>query len=610
MDIKRIRNFCIIAHIDHGKSTLADRFLEVTACVSERKLHKQYLDLMDLEQEKGITIKLTPVRMDYKALDGQKYVLNLIDTPGHVDFQYEVSRSLAACEGAVVVVDASQGIEAQTLANIYLAMEQDLELIPVINKIDLPSAEPERVKEEMQKTLGFDPEEILEVSAKVGTGVEALMERIIERVPPPQGLVDGQPRALIFDSQYNTYKGALAYVRMVDGQLEVGQKISMLAVESKADITEVGFFRPGMEVGKSLKAGEVGYIAANLKTVSKLRVGDTITLDSSAKGQVKPLAGYKQVQPKVFAGIYPVSGEDYPDLREAMERLQLNDASLQFVPETSVALGFGFRCGFLGLLHMDIIQERLEREYDLNLIFTAPNVQYQVKTQETQNLGFQEQYLMVQNPSEFPEDIKILDVLEPWVKLSIITPSQYIGRIMELASDHRGIFLPTEYLDEKRVNMQFEIPLSEVIINFYDQLKTLSQGYASMDYEPIGMRSASLEKLKVLVHDQEVDAFAQIVPKQSAAMIGRSLVEKLKELIPKQMFEFKIQAALGGKVIATAKMSGMRKDVTAKLYGGDRSRKDKLLKKQKAGKKRMKMVGSVEVPQEAFQVMLSHNGDS
>ncbi len=597
-DLSLIRNFCIIAHIDHGKSTLADRFLELTHTVDDRHIHKQYLDTMDLEQEKGITIKLTPVRM-YWDKDDKHYILNLIDTPGHVDFTYEVSRSLAACEGAILVVDATQGIEAQTLANVYLAMEQNLTIIPVVNKIDLPSAQTERCKREIERVLGFKAEEIMEVSAKAGTNVTELINRVVDIIPPPVGKVEGPPRALIFDSVYDAYKGAVAYLRMIDGTFTRSDKIYMIGQHNKAEILEVGYFRPDMQIAGDLKCGEVGYVATGLKNVGGLRVGDTVTLASSM--EVKALPGYKLVHPKVYAGIYPVEGDDYPDLREAMERLSLNDSALQFEPETSAALGFGFRCGFLGLLHMDIVQERLEREYDMNLIFTSPNVEYLVREDG------QTDFLTVHNPSQFPDDTKIAEVKEPWVKLSVITPSKYIGGIMELSSRHRGTFIPTEYLDEERVNMHYEIPLAEVIVDFYDELKSVTQGYASMDYEPIGFRVGKLQKLRVLVHEDEIDAFAQIVPAEKALEVGKYIVEKMRELLPRQSFEFKMQAMLGGKVIATERMSALRKDVIAKLYGGDRSRKDKLLNKQKKGKKRMKQFGKVELPQEAFLVMLQRN---
>jgi GTP-binding protein LepA len=630
-----IRNFCIIAHIDHGKSTLADRFLELTGTVEKRLLHKQYLDLMDLEQERGITIKLTPVRMEWlptlnspiakgmasyqegeatplpppppQAGEGS-YILNLIDTPGHVDFTYEVSRSRSACEGAIVVVDATQGIEAQTLANVYLALEQDLVLIPIVNKIDLPHAQPERVAHEMIKVFGFKDEEILFVSAKTGEGVTELMQTVIDRIPPPQGEEQQPTRALIFDSKYDSYKGAVAYVRIVDGELHQGDQIRMLGSGSSAEILELGFFKPDMKPAEKLLTGEVGYIATGMKDVLGLRVGDTITNSKirsprseilDQKSEIPALPGYKQIQPKVFSGIYPIDGNDYHALREAMERLALNDASLQYEPETSSALGFGFRCGFLGLLHIDIIQERLEREYNLNLIFTAPNVEYKVLVQG------EAAHRIVHNPSEFPESMKIEEVLEPWVKMTILTPASYMGSVMDLVQKHRGVFGPTDYIDSERVTLHFELPLSEVIVKFYDQLKSISQGYASMDYEPIGDRSGNLEKLVVMVHGDPVDAFASIVPRVTARYVAEALVKKLKEIIPRQMFEVRIQALLGGKIISSAHISAMRKDVIAKLYGGDRTRKDKLLKKQKKGKKRMKMFGKVEIPQEAFQAIVN-----
>jgi len=623
MELNHIRNFCIIAHIDHGKSTLADRFLEITGTVAKNKIHKQYLDLMDLEQERGITIKLTPVRMDWKHPDtGEQFLLNLIDTPGDVDFTYEVSRSLAACQGAVVVVDATQGIEAQTLANVYLALEQDLVLIPVINKIDLPSAQVDRVKREMLKVFGFKENEILAVSAKTGEGVEQLLKEIITLVPHPEAEIDQPPRALIFDSKYDSYKGGVAYVCVIDGEFKRADKIFMLGERTEAEILEIGVFKPQMVPIEKLSAGEVGYIATGLKDTAGLRVGDTITKHGLIG--VTGLHGYKRVIPKVFAGIYPVNSEEYPDLKEAMDRLSLNDSSLSFEPETSAALGFGFRCGFLGLLHMDIIHERLEREYDLDLIFTAPNVEYWVLIQGAYTQGTLNDpqadeliaqcskeirwddrlegygFVLVRNPSEFPEEIKIEQVLEPWVKLSIICPSEYIGGIMDLVKKHRGDFMPTEFIDDERVNLHFEVPLSEIIVDFYDSLKSISSGYASMDYELCGLRPGNLQKLKVLVHEKEVDAFAQIVPRERSLFLAREIVDKLKDAIPRQMFEFKIQAQLGAKVIATVRRGATRKDVTAKLYGGDRTRKEKLLKKQKKGKKRMKMIGQVEVPQEAF----------
>ena len=596
MDQQHIRNFCIIAHIDHGKSTLADRLLEVTHTVSKRDMEEQLLDQMDLEREKGITIKAQAVRMAYTASDGQTYELNLIDTPGHVDFNYEVSRSLAACEGAILVVDATQGIEAQTLANVYLALEQELTIIPVINKIDLPSADPERVREEIQKVIGLDPDDVVLISAKSGIGVADVLEAVVKRVPPPSGDVDAPVRALIFDSKYDSYRGVIAYVRVMDGVLHTGERIALLNSGAKSEMMELGSFRPVLTPLPELGAGEVGYIATGLKNVKDCQVGDTIT--AAARPATDPLPGYKPAQPMVFAGFYPMNGEDYPLLRDALDRLQLNDASLTYEPESSVALGFGYRCGFLGLLHMEIIQERLEREYNMELLATAPSVEYHViKTDGSE--------LIIDNPSQLPDPGEIASVSEPWVKAAIFAPTGHIGAIMELCQAHRGIFLHMAYLDELRVQIDYDIPLSELIVEFYDQLKSRTQGYASLDYTLEGYREGKLVKLDILVNAIPVDALSMITHQDKAYALGRALVDKLKEIIPRQMFEVPLQAAVGSRVIARETIRAMRKDVLAKCYGGDVSRKRKLLEKQKEGKARMKRVGSVEIPQEAFMAVLS-----
>jgi len=596
MDQQHIRNFCIIAHIDHGKSTLADRLLEVTHTVSKRDMEEQLLDQMDLEREKGITIKAQAVRMAYTASDGQTYELNLIDTPGHVDFNYEVSRSLAACEGAILVVDATQGIEAQTLANVYLALEQDLTIIPVINKIDLPSADPERVRDEIQKVIGLDPDEVVLISAKSGIGIGDVLEAVVKQVPPPSGDVDAPVRALIFDSKYDSYRGVIAYVRVMDGVLHTGERIALLNSGAKSEMMELGSFRPVLTPLPELSAGEVGYIATGLKNVKDCQVGDTIT--AAARPATDPLPGYKPAQPMVFAGFYPMNGEDYPLLRDALDRLQLNDASLTYEPESSVALGFGYRCGFLGLLHMEIIQERLEREYNMELLATAPSVEYHViKTDGSE--------LIIDNPSQLPDPGEIANVSEPWVKAAIFAPTGHIGAIMELCQAHRGVFLHMAYLDELRVQIDYDIPLSELIVEFYDQLKSRTQGYASLDYTLQGYREGKLVKLDILVNAIPVDALSMITHQDKAYALGRALVDKLKEIIPRQMFEVPLQAAVGSRVIARETIRAMRKDVLAKCYGGDVSRKRKLLEKQKEGKARMKRVGSVEIPQEAFMAVLS-----
>jgi GTP-binding protein LepA len=596
-DQAHIRNFCIIAHIDHGKSTLADRLLEFTGTVPKRELMEQTLDQMDLEREKGITIKAQAVRMIYDALDGQQYELNLIDTPGHVDFTYEVSRSLAACEGALLVIDASQGVEAQTLANLYLAIEADLTIIPVINKIDLPSAEPERVMQEVEDVIGLPQEDCILASAKEGIGTREILEAIVKHIPPPRGLVHQPPRALVFDSHYDSYKGVIAYVRMVDGELRQDERIVMMATGSTTDILEAGYFQPRLVSSGVLTTGEVGYIATGFKNVKDCHVGDTITVPS-ALGNIEPLPGYKPAKPMVFAGIYPVEGNDYPLLRDALDRLKLNDAALFYEPETSNALGFGFRCGFLGLLHMEIVQERIEREYNLDILATAPSVEYYVTTNDGEALK-------IDNPSEMPDPGAIEKIEEPIMDISIFTPSRYIGTIMDLVTTRRGTFKEMKYIEAERVLMAYSIPLAELITDFYDQLKSRTQGYASLDYTYGGYQAADLVKLDILVNGVPVDALSLILHRDKAYVQGRSLTEKLRRLIPRQLFEVPIQAAIGSRVIARETVKAMRKDVLAKCYGGDVTRKRKLLEKQKEGKKRMKMVGSVEIPQEAFMAILS-----
>ncbi|MFI5254481.1 MAG: translation elongation factor 4 [Candidatus Limnocylindrales bacterium] len=592
----RLRNFSIIAHIDHGKSTLADRFLELTHTIEARQMMSQVLDSMDLEREKGITIKARAVHLEYLADDGLVYGLNLIDTPGHVDFSYEVSRSLQACEGAILVIDAAQGIEAQTLANVHLALAQGLVIVPVINKIDLPSAQPDLVIDELENVLAIPREEVLLASAKDGTGVRQILEAVVARVPAPKGDPGAPLRGLIFDSHYDAYKGVVAYVRLEQGSVEQHERIRLMASGAEAELLEVGVFRPAMVPGERLSAGDVGYVATGLKSVRDCQVGDTLT--SAGRPAAAPLPGYKAAKPLVFAGIYPLEGPDYPLLRDALEKLHLNDASISYTPETSVALGFGFRCGFLGLLHMEIVQERLEREFDLDLIASAPSVEYRV----TLTAGRGE--VVVDNPSELPDAGEVEAISEPWVGLKIITPSQYIGALMELATNHRGSFSTMEYLDPQRVMLTFELPLAEIIVDFFDALKSRSQGYASMDYEEIGYRQAPLVKLDVLVAGDPVDALSLIVQRDRAQQAGRTLVEKLKELIPRQMFEVPIQAAVGSNVIARETVRAMRKNVLAKCYGGDITRKKKLLEKQKEGKARMKRIGSVEIPQEAFLAVL------
>jgi len=590
-----IRNFCIIAHIDHGKSTLADRMLQLTGVVGERQMRAQYLDRMDIERERGITIKSQAVRLPWRGQDGRRYVLNLIDTPGHVDFSYEVSRSLAACEGAILLVDAAQGIEAQTLANLYLALGADLHLIPVLNKIDLPAAQPEKYAAEIAGIIGCDPADVLKVSAKTGEGVADLLNAVVEQVPPPDGDLDAPARAMIFDSVYDTYRGVVTYVRVVDGRLSRREKTLMLSTKAVHETLEVGVISPEPVPSDGLAAGEVGYLITGVKDVRQARVGDTVT--SASRPAAEPLAGYDHPRPMVFSGLYPVDGDDYPELRDALDKLRLNDASLVYEPETSTALGFGFRCGFLGLLHMDIIRERLEREFDLALISTAPNVVYRVVMETGAEL-------VVTNPSEFP-DGKIRQVFEPVVRATVLAPSDYIGAIMELCQGRRGTLLGMDYLSADRVEIRYTMPLAEIIFDFFDQLKSRTRGYASLDYEPAGEQEASLVKVDILLQGQPVDAFSQIVHTDQAREYGLAMTARLKELIPRQQFEVPIQAAIGSRVIARENIRAMRKDVLAKCYGGDITRKRKLLEKQKEGKRRMKVIGRVEVPQEAFVAALS-----
>ncbi len=592
---KKIRNFSIIAHIDHGKSTLADRILEYTGALTSREMQEQVLDQMDLERERGITIKLTAVRLSYKADDGEEYVLNLIDTPGHVDFTYEVSRSLAACEGALLVVDAAQGIEAQTLANVYLALDNNLEILPVINKIDLPSAEPERVKQEIEEVIGLDGSDAVLASAKAGIGIKEILEQVVAKVPPPSGDPDKPLKALIFDSHYDAYKGVVVYVRIMDGSVRPGSQIKMFSTGKTFEVIEVGVFRPRMTTVDELHVGDVGFIVAGIKNVKDTRVGDTIT---DAKNPTpEPLPGYRRINPMVFCGMYPIESSDYEDLREALEKLALNDASLRFEPETSSALGFGFRCGFLGLLHMEIIQERIEREFNVPILTTAPSVVYRV----TLTNG---EVREIENPSLYPEQGKIDYVEEPYVKASIIVPNDYVGAIMELCQGKRGEFVNMEYLDTNRVTLTYEIPLSEIVYDFFDQLKSSTRGYASFDYELVGYKRSNLVKMDILLNGEQVDALSFIVHRDRAYHRGKAICEKLKDLIPRQMFEVPIQAAIGQKIISRETVKAMRKNVLAKCYGGDITRKRKLLEKQKEGKKRMKQVGSVEVPQEAFMAVL------
>ncbi len=594
-----IRNFCIIAHIDHGKSTLADRMLQATGLVPDREMRAQYLDRMDIERERGITIKSQAVRLPYQAQDGVTYVLNLIDTPGHVDFTYEVSRSLAACEGAVLLVDAAQGIEAQTLANLYLALENDLQIIPVLNKIDLPAAQPDKYAAELAHIIGCDPDDVLRVSAKTGAGVDELLERVVAEIPSPAGAPESPARALIFDSVYDTYRGVVTYVRMVDGRLGHRQRIVMMSTGATHEALEVGVISPEPVASQGLGAGEVGYLITGVKDVRQSRVGDTVS--SSDRSAVESLGGYQDPKPMVYSGLFPIDGSDYPDLRDALDKLKLNDAALVYEPETSTALGFGFRCGFLGLLHLEIVRERLEREFDLDLISTAPSVVYGVNMEDGS-------HHVVTNPSEFP-DGKIAAVSEPVVKATVIAPSDYVGTIMELCQSRRGTLLGMDYLSEDRIELRYSLPLAEIVFDFFDALKSRTRGYASLDYETEGEQTADLVKVDILLHGDPVDAFSAIVHRDRAYSYGVAMAAKLKELIPRQQFEVPIQAAIGSRIIARENIRAIRKDVLAKCYGGDISRKRKLLEKQKAGKKRMKMVGSVEVPQEAFIAALSTESD-
>lgn len=595
MNKEKIRNFCIIAHIDHGKSTLADRLLQLTGTISDREMVEQVLDSMDLEREKGVTIKASAVRMNYLAKDGNNYEMNLIDTPGHVDFNYEVSRALAACEGALLVVDATQGIEAQTLANLYLALSSDLVIIPVINKIDLPSAHPDEVAEELFNLLGVPAKDIPQISAKDGTNVEMVLEAIVKQIPPPAGNDEEELRALIFDSHYDSYKGVVAYIRVMQGRVNAGDLLRLMFTKIDIRPVEIGIFAPVMKPCDFLQAGDVGYIATGLKTVSECRVGDTIT--SVTRPAAEPLPGYHHPKPMVFAGIYPVENDDFTNLRESLEKLQLNDAALDYVPEKSQALNFGFRCGFLGLFHMEIIQERLEREYDLDIVVTAPSVEYEVSL-------LNDEVIKIDSPVQLPDESKILEIREPWMRLDIFTPTEYYGTVMELVTSRRGTFRSQDYPAPNRVQLTFEIPLSEMIIDFFDDLKSRTRGYASMDYAFLEYRPGSLVKVEVLVGGEPVDALATIVHKEDAYHKGQRLVTKLKDLIPRQLFDVAVQASSGGRIISRANIKAVRKDVLAKCYGGDISRKKKLLEKQKKGKRRMKMVGSVEIPQEAFMAVL------
>ena len=591
----KIRNFSIIAHIDHGKSTLADRILEKTNALTQREMKAQLLDSMDLERERGITIKLNAVQLNYKAKDGEEYILHLIDTPGHVDFTYEVSRSLAACEGAILVVDAAQGIEAQTLANVYLALDNNLEILPVINKIDLPSADPERVRQEVEDVIGLDASEAVLASAKAGIGIEEILEQIVEKVPAPTGDSEEPLQCMIFDSLYDPYRGVIAYIRVVNGTVKVGDKVRMMATGKEFEVTEVGVFTPKTTQRDELTVGDVGFLAASIKNVGDTRVGDTIT--HAKRPAAEPLAGYRKLNPMVFCGLYPIDSARYNDLRDALEKLELNDSALEFEPETSQALGFGFRCGFLGLLHMEIIQERIEREFKIDLITTAPSVIYKVFLTNGEDM-------IVDNPSNMPDPQTIDRVEEPFVKAAIMVPNDYVGAVMEICQGKRGTFIDMQYLDETRVTLTYEIPLSEIVYDFFDQLKSNTKGYASFDYELIGYKPSKLLKMDILLNSEQVDALSFIVHRDSAYDRGKVIVEKLKELIPRQQFEVPIQATIGNKVVARSTIKAMRKNVLAKCYGGDISRKRKLLDKQKEGKKRMKSVGSVEVPQEAFMAVL------
>lgn len=593
--VSRIRNFSIIAHIDHGKSTLADRLLQTTGTVEQRQMKEQFLDNMDLERERGITIKLQAARMNYKAKDGQQYVLNLIDTPGHVDFSYEVSRSLAACEGALLVVDASQGVEAQTLANVYLALEHNLEIIPVLNKIDLPGAEPDRVIGEIEEIIGLDCSGAVLASAKEGIGIDEILEAIVSRVPPPKDTVSDRLRALIFDSYYDSYRGVIVYFRVMDGAVKKGDRIRLMASNKEFEIDELGVLSPTQKQVAELHAGEVGYLGAAIKAVADARVGDTITLASSRA--VVPLPGYTEAKPMVFCGMFPIDADQFEDLREALAKLELNDAALHYEPETSSAMGFGFRCGFLGLLHMEIVQERLEREYNLDLIITAPSVVYRVTTVKGE-------VLYIDNPSHLPSPNERQNIEEPYVQVDMITPEEYVGALMELCQNRRGIFKDMKYLTQGRTTLTYELPLAEVVTDFFDQLKSKSRGYASMEYHLIGYRENPLVLLDILINNEPVDSLAMIIHRDKAYNVGRAMAEKLKELIPRHQFKVPIQASIGSKVIASEQIPALRKDVLAKCYGGDISRKKKLLQKQAKGKKRMKSVGTVDVPQEAFMAVL------
>ena len=595
MDPGHIRNFSVIAHIDHGKSTLADRILELTGAVDPRKHLPQLLDSMELERERGITIKAQAVRVEYVADDGETYHLHLIDTPGHVDFSYEVSRSLAACEGALLVVDAAQGVEAQTVAHTYAAVEAGLELIPVLNKVDLPSAEPERVAAEITDLVGGDPDEVLRISAKTGAGVEDVLEAIVARIPPPTGDAEGPPRALIFDSEYDPYRGVVAYVRVVDGVFRDGERVTGMQTGTEAEIDEIGFFVPQMRPAQQMAAGEVGYVITGIKDVARLRVGDTLTRKEEPASE--PLPGYREVKPMVFCGLFPLDTDRYEDLRDALDRLALNDAALSYEPETSQALGFGFRCGFLGLLHMDIVRERLEREYSLELLATTPNVRYEAVLHGGEHAE-------VRSPAEMPDPAAIEQVLEPFIRATVIAPVGYVGAVMELCQGRRGTHIDIHYLSPERVQLRYDLPLAEIVLDFYDQLKSRTAGYASLDYEPIGNRASDLVKLEVLLAGDRVDALSVIVHSDDAYRAGKALVERLSRTIPRQLFDVPVQAAIGSRVLARETVKALRKDVTAKLYGGDVTRKRKLLEKQKEGKKRMKQVGRVEVPQEAFLSVL------
>ena len=599
--LDKIRNFCIIAHIDHGKSTLADRILEQTETVAKRDMEDQLLDNMDIERERGITIKARAVRLKYKADDGNEYIFNLIDTPGHVDFNYEVSRSLVACEGAILIVDASQGIEAQTLANTYLAVENDLEVVPVINKIDLPSAHPQEVKEEIENVIGIEAMDAPEISAKIGINIRAVMEEVVHKIPAPKGDINEPLKALIFDSYYDSYKGVIVYVRVKEGSIKPGDKIRMMASNAEFTTVEVGYMGATELVPCSeLKAGEVGYIAASIKSIGDTKVGDTVT--NADNPAAEPLAGYREVNPMVFSGIYPADGAKYPDLRDALEKLQLNDASLSFEPESSIALGFGFRCGFLGLLHMDIIQERIEREYNLDIITTAPSVVYKIEMTDGTTK-------MIDNPSNFPDTTLIAQACEPMVNAHVYTPSDYVGNIMELCQNRRGVFKDMKYIDTNRVDLHYELPLNEIVYDFFDALKSRTRGYASYDYEMMGFEPSRLVKLDIMLNGEVIDALSFIVHADKAYERARKMAEKLKEHIPRQLFEIPIQACVGGKIIARETIKALRKDVLAKCYGGDITRKKKLLEKQKEGKKRMRQFGTVEVPQEAFMAVLKLDDD-